>query len=336
MKASVVIPVYNKAPFLKECLESVFAQSFQAFEVIAVDDASTDGSLDVLRSCTDPRLRIIELERNVGPGGAAQRAMDAAQGEYILRVDADDILFPERFAKQVALLDQRPEIGVCSGHLQLLSEPNIVHRVEIADVDCKARMLFGVPINQPAAAYRRSVLVGNDIRFRDHWPRYGEDWMQQIELAKVTRFQNLNEPLIHYRHGKNNIAYGRDRAADLRALYRHVFTFFGFPMNDEELELQLMTVRCVPIPIDRDRVRTFRAWLDRLAASNERLQVFDTQALQRQLDRIWNDFFYLLPAYGWSPSVAHWGIGQGPSWKQLYYLLAVQLKGGAHERLFKE
>ena len=90
MKASVVIPVYNKAPFLKECLESVFAQSFQAFEVIAVDDASTDGSLDVLRSCTDPRLRIIELERNVGPGGAAQRAMDAAQGEYILRVDADD------------------------------------------------------------------------------------------------------------------------------------------------------------------------------------------------------------------------------------------------------
>ena len=91
MKVSVVIPVFNKAPYLKACLDSVFAQSFQDFEVVAVDDASTDDSLAILRSCADPRLRIMRNERNMGPGAAAQRAMDAATGEYIIRVDADDI-----------------------------------------------------------------------------------------------------------------------------------------------------------------------------------------------------------------------------------------------------
>ena len=73
MKASVVLPVYNKAPWLQECLDSVFTQTFTDFEVIAVDDASTDGSLGILEHVNDPRLRIIRLEKNIGPGGAAQR-----------------------------------------------------------------------------------------------------------------------------------------------------------------------------------------------------------------------------------------------------------------------
>ncbi len=331
MKASVVIPVYNKAPYLKECLDSVFAQSFRDYELIAVDDASTDESLELLRAVDQPRFRVIALERNVGPGGAAQRGMDAAVGEYILRVDADDVMLPERFAKQVGLLDSDGSIGACSGHLQLMADPAVLHRVELEDAACKARMLFGVPLNQPATAYRRSVLVHHGIRFQDHWPKYGEDWMQQLELARVTRFRNLDEPLIRYRTGTMNISNGRDRAADLRYLYRHVFGRLGIPITDEEIDLQLYTVKCFPHPLSHDQVLRFKHWLQRLATYNEASGLFDRVELQHQLDRLWEELYYHLPAFGWSPTFAHLREG-GFSSAKLYYLLAAALKGRVGER----
>ena len=332
MKATVVLPVYNKAPFLEECLDSILGQSFGDYELIAVDDASTDGSMDLLRAVKDPRVRILALERNVGPGGAAQRGIDAATGEYILRVDADDIMLPERFAKQVALLDADPTIGACSGHLRLMSRPEILHRVELEDVDCKAGLLFGVPLNQPAAAYRRSVLVEQGIRYRDEWPRYGEDWMHQLELARVTRFRNADEPLILYRTGPSNISHGRDRGADLRALYIHVFATLGFPVGDAELDVHSYCVKFFPQPPDAQRIRNFRTWLDRLIVLNNERRAFDPAAFKRRIDRIWGDLFYPLPHFGWSPTLAYWKAGGDFSVAKLYYLFATMAAGDVGER----
>lgn len=330
MKASVVLPVYNKAPYLQECLDSILAQSFSAFELIAVDDASTDDSLSILRSGTDPRMKVIALERNVGPGGAAQRAIDAASGEYILRADADDIMLPERFAKQIALLDREPGIGACSGHIQLMTDPPVLHKVELEDVDCKAGMLFGVPLNQPASAYRRSVLVDNDIRFKDDWPHYGEDWMYQVHLARVTRFKNLDEPLILYRKGAMNIAHGRDRGADLDVLYRYIFDQLGFPISEDELEVQPYTVRFFKEAPTPERIRRFRAWLLRLSELNAERKAFDQAAFQKRLDRMWNDLFHHLPEYGWTPTMAYFKAGGGVTFPRLYYMAAT-LMGGTQD-----
>ena len=331
MKASVVLPVYNKAPFLRECLVSIFEQSFQDYEVIAVDDASADESLRILRSITDPRMRVIALDRNVGPGGAAQRAMDAANGEYILRVDADDVMLPGRFAKQVALLDNDPSIGACSGHLQLMSDPKVLYRVELDDEDCKAGLLFGVPLNQPACAYRRSVLVEHDVRYRDEWPRYGEDWMHQLQLARVTRFKNQDEALVLYRQGPSNSSYGRDRNADLRFLYVHVFGELGFPITQEELDVQSYCVKFFPEPPDASHVRRYRAWLDRLVHLNNERGTFDRDAFQRRLDRIWDELYFPLPQYGWDPTWAYWKVGGKVSARELYYLIATMARGGLGE-----
>lgn len=327
MKASVVLPVYNKAPWLTECIQSILSQSFADFELIAVDDASTDESLAVLKKISDPRLRIIALERNVGPGGAAQRGIDAAVGEYILRADADDVMLPERFAKQVALLDREPEIGACSGHIQLMTDPPVLHKVELADADCKAGMLFGVPLNQPASAYRRSVLVEHDIRFQDDWPHYGEDWMYQVQLSEVTRFKNLDEPLILYRKGEMNISHGRDRAADLDVLYRYIFARLGFPISESELEVQPYTVRYFKEAPTAEHIHRYRHWLDRLSAMNKERAVFDQQAFQRRLERMWNDLFHHLPAYGMAPTMAYFKAGGKWSLTRAYYLLATMMRG---------
>lgn len=328
MKASVVLPVYNKAPFLKACLDSVFAQSFTDYELIAVDDASTDDSLAILRSTMDHRLRIITLDRNVGPGGAAQRGMDVAKGEYILRVDADDVMLPGRFQRQVELMDRGSSIGASSGHVQLIRDPSIQYKVPLEDADCKARLLFGVALNQQVTIYRRSVLQQYGIRFGADWPRYGEDWMQHLLLARVTRFKNIDVPLAIYRTGENNIAHGRDRAADLRSLYRHVFAHFGLPLTDDELELQLATVNCFPRPFDAHRVVQFRKWLDRIIHLNKEHETFNGDALQRQVDGIWDGLLYRMPHFGLKTSLAYLRSGGHLDAQRAYYLAAALLRGG--------
>lgn len=327
MKASVVLPVYNKAPFLKACLDSVLAQSFKEYELIAVDDASTDDSRAVLRSIMDPRLRIIELDRNVGPGGAAQRAMDESKGEYILRVDADDVMLSDRFERQIALMDREPSIGASSGHVQLMRDPSILYRVPLEDADCKARLLFSVALNQQVTIYRSSVLRQHGIRFGDDWPRYGEDWIQHLQLARVTRFKNIDAPLAVYRTGENNISSQRDRAADLRSLYRHVFAHFGLPITDEELELQLATVNCFPRAFTPADVHAYKVWLRRLVATNEERGLFDGAALQREVDRIWRALLYRLPDFGMKSTLAYLKSGPQLDLPRAYYLLAGSIKG---------
>jgi GT2 family glycosyltransferase len=102
--------VYNGAKYLREAVDSVLAQTFSAFELIIVDDGSTDGTMEILGSYSDPRIRLIRNDRNLGLAAARNRAFAAARGEFIAIHDADDASVPERLAVQVAYLDAHPEV----------------------------------------------------------------------------------------------------------------------------------------------------------------------------------------------------------------------------------
>jgi glycosyltransferase involved in cell wall biosynthesis len=118
MKVSVIIPLYNKAPFIRRALDSVLAQTFSDFEIVVVDDGSTDGGGDIVRACPDPRVRLI-TQANAGPGPARNRGIAASAGEFLAFLDADDEWLPGFLGKSVALLEKYgPEVAsVSSGYL---------------------------------------------------------------------------------------------------------------------------------------------------------------------------------------------------------------------------
>jgi glycosyltransferase involved in cell wall biosynthesis len=111
---SITMPVYNAMPFLPEAIRSVVAQGFQDWELIAIDDGSTDDSWDFLQRLNDPRIRIFRNERNLGVCPTLNRAFDECRGKWIARMDADDVIFVERLEKQVAALEADPRID-CLG-----------------------------------------------------------------------------------------------------------------------------------------------------------------------------------------------------------------------------
>lgn len=326
MKVSLVVPVYNKAPFLEECFSSIFAQSYSDFELIAIDDASTDDSLQRLKDLRDPRLRIIALVKNVGPGLAAQRGMDEAIGEYILRVDADDVQLPYRLAEQIRFMDAHPEIGASSAQMDLIGEAQGRYHVPLDHEALRVELLFGVALFQPVMALRRSVLEEHGIRYHSEWPRFGEDWLLQLELARSTRMANVEQALVRYRIGPQNSATGRDRKADLEFLFRKAFAEFGFPLSATELDLHLYTARYFkhlpPTPL---QLKAYRRWLQSISAHNRKAGTFDQAILDERLARAWSMLLHHMPDHGWKSTWAYWRLAPTFAPSKIRYLLSALL-----------
>ena len=318
MKASVVVPVYNKAPYLKECLDSVLAQTFKEMEVIAVDDRSTDESLQILRSYSDPRLKVIQMDRNSGPGLAAQAGHDAARGEYIIRVDADDIQDPQRFERQIAFMDADPAIGVSGTAMQRLNNRSLM-MPPLTDEACRAASIFVVPVLQPSMILRREVLVKHNVRYEKEWPRYGEDWLLLLKLFPHTRFANLPQILVTYREG--GISTGRD-THDMHLLFRAAFEAFGLPAPSiEELHSHSMIVKHFHAPPDRAAIRRFHAWLQQLKDRNDRDKIFSKKEFDQRLASAWTELFHFLPPFGPGPVMEYIRLKGDLSLAKLYYML---------------
>jgi hypothetical protein len=116
MKVSVIVPLYNKAPTIQRTLDSVLGQTFADFELIVVDDGSTDGGGGIVASCPDPRVRLVG-QANAGPGAARNRGLAEARGALVAFLDADDEWLPEFLEKSVALLEKNSQAAaVASGY----------------------------------------------------------------------------------------------------------------------------------------------------------------------------------------------------------------------------
>jgi glycosyltransferase involved in cell wall biosynthesis len=326
MKVSVVIPVFNKAPFLQECLDSVFTQTLTDLEVIAVDDRSSDDSLAILNACTDPRLRVVALPDNRGPAGAVRVAMDLAQGEYIIRVDADDVSLPDRFAEQVRFMDERPDLGISGTRVVDHGDPTLEFPVPLSREACMATMFFTVPIQQPTAIYRRSVLEAYDLRFDPEWPRIGEDWLFYIKAGRVTTMANLDRVLVRYRTGAQNISHGQDMVKRWTDALQVGLPMMGLEPTEENIRFHLLTKPAFTCYPDRALLRGFKEWSERLKREGGVVERKYEPAFAKALDAAWDRLFARLCDHGLAPALDHMRIGGGWSMQRMIYLLKVRIR----------
>jgi glycosyltransferase involved in cell wall biosynthesis len=328
MTVSVIIPVHNKAPYLLECLKSVLEQTYPVLELIAVDDASTDESPEILTSCTDPRVRVVRLSSNVGPGMAAQHAMDLAQGELVVRMDADDVMNPDRVAQQVAFLREHPEVDIVGTALSVLGHNDIVRRCPAEHDAIVAQLVFGVGLYQPTMAVRRASFVRSGLRYKTEWPFYGEDRLYQLEAVLLgLRLANLEGVGVRYREGEQNTVHGRDRWADHRALHTRVLSALGHPTpTDAQLLVHAYGSRYFPGPVGPKSVRAFRQWLDHLDRWAARAGTLPLAPFRERLDRAWEEVYHPFADRGPSLVWAYWRSGGRMTWARMRYALGVWME----------
>src|SRR5579864_8737730 len=121
-KVSVLLAVHDGEPYVHEAVRGVLKQTFREFEFLVVDDASTDNTVAIVDSFADPRIRILRNEHNLGQVPSLNRGLLEARGEYVARIDADDVSLPRRLERQVALLDAQPEVALVGAWMSLVDD----------------------------------------------------------------------------------------------------------------------------------------------------------------------------------------------------------------------
>ena len=203
-KLSVALAVYNtQESHLRECIESILSQSFTDFECIIYNDASTLSHVEkCILSYNDPRIYYYKNEINRGISATRNAILRIANGEYIAIADHDDISLPQRFEKQVALLDSKPEIGVVSSLVQTFPKKTIWKNYEMDD-DIKALLFDSCSILHPASMIRASLLIENNIYYEEDFSP-AEDYMLWCRCMEYTQFYTIQEVLLLYRIHKKN------------------------------------------------------------------------------------------------------------------------------------
>ena len=198
---TVLMSAYNDRRYLPEAVDSVLRQSFEDFELLVLDDGSTDGSADYLATVADPRVRVARNERNLGLTRSLNRGLDLAAGLYVARMDADDVAAPRRLARQVEFLDRHPHVGIVGSARRLIDESGepIAHApAAVDDVAVRWKCLLGNPFGHPTVMFRLHLLNAHKMRYDERY-RTAQDYDLWSRLLAVTRGHNLPEPLLHYR-----------------------------------------------------------------------------------------------------------------------------------------
>ena len=161
-QVTVLIAVHDGADFLREALESVWSQDFVDYEVVLIDDCSTDGTSDVARSFGDPRLRTMRMPSRVGAAAARNVGLREARGQYVAVLDADDVMYPTRLSRQTALLDSNPWVALVCGQYDVVDERGSQLRSVTPPDDETAltwRLTFGNLVAHSTATYRRQAAL---------------------------------------------------------------------------------------------------------------------------------------------------------------------------------
>ena len=196
-KVSVLMPVYNtKEEYLREAIESILNQTFTDFEFIILNDGSTDENVEkVIKSYNDERIKYFKQE-NLGIAKSRNRLMELAQGEYLALTDHDDISHPDRFEKQIKILEKNQNINIVSAWYNVFPENRVVKLVERPRL---LDFLYGnCQILHPCAMMRKSFLEKYDLKYKLDYPT-AEDYELWTRAVRYTDMYNIQEVLFEYR-----------------------------------------------------------------------------------------------------------------------------------------
>jgi glycosyltransferase involved in cell wall biosynthesis len=291
-RVTVFIPAFNREDYICTAINSMLAQEYTDFEILVVDDGSTDRTPERVDAYSDPRVRLIRSESNQGIPASRNRGLAEARGEYIALLDSDDYSYPERLGVQVAWLDSHPAIVQVGSGCTLMDEGGEllrrVRRHPLRPEDVDAHLLFHCSLINRTIMARTGPLreFGYDTAF----PRC-QDYDLHVRLAEHYPMANLPQLLVCGREHpgritKNTLGLGRDRKMAIQA---KVLDQLGISHDERDLLWHyLLTQRAdSEVPVAREYLDWAEHWLEGLWSANRRTGRFEVAAFRRTLGAIW-------------------------------------------------
>lgn len=240
---TVFMAVYNEEKHISEALESILNQSYRNLEILIVNDASTDRSLEIIKSYDDKRIRIINNEVNKGIPFTRNVGINEAKGKYIAVMDSDDISCKNRIEKQVEFMEKNPDISVIGTNYTIFGD-TITRKVTnryVTPEELKIKLLFSSPIANPSAMIRKSTLEKYNIKYNLNY-FVAQDYDLWLQISKVSKLCILPDHLIKYRISSTNISSTSRRKKALKrkkiinTIHEDALTYHGFSLTKEEMQ----------------------------------------------------------------------------------------------------
>lgn len=203
---TVLLPVYNNEK-INLCIDSVLNQTFRDFELLIIDNASTDHTADVVRSYNDDRIRLIVNEKNLGATGSLKKGIDMIKTKYVARIDADDLMLPERLEKQLTFMEDNPDYGIVGSwtrHIDQNDQLYAINRLCTTDKGIRTYLNIQSPFYHPAIMLRNSVLKEHDLNY-DPDIKVAVEYDLWNRILRYSKGCNLPEVLTYYRTGGDSL-----------------------------------------------------------------------------------------------------------------------------------
>lgn len=289
-KVSVLMPVYNGEKYIREAIESILSQSFLDFELIVVDDGSTDNTEIIINSYKDKRIRYIANSTNLGLAGARNRAIEVSNGEYLAWLDSDDVSIKDRLKKQVKLLDDQKKIGLCGTWVRTIGlNPERTWKYPNNPDYVRALMLFDNPVATSSILMRRSCLEIGKPSFDPQFPP-AEDYDLWERVSRRSGITNIPEVLTLYRVHPNQISNIK-REKQINSIWEiqsRLLHELRIQPNDKEKLLHLDIGVGWHFESNKEIINSTENWLLKLANANDKMNVFPKDGFYKVLANRWS------------------------------------------------
>ncbi|CAM5191010.1 hypothetical protein UACE39S_04176 [Ureibacillus acetophenoni] len=285
-KISVIMPVYNSEKYLNLAINSILSQTFKDFELIIVNDASTDRSEEIVLSYDDSRIVYLKNNENYGVSYSVNRAIEMAQGEYIARADSDDIYYSERLEQQFEILESYHKINICSFDLELINEEgnNVGSWNYNSDNSyMKAQLLFDSSLPNPALMFRKN-LFNKGLRY-DTYYRKAEDYELFVRLDDDFTVFHIQKTLMKYRRHKNSLSFDfNNLQTDADKVRKKALMKIG--LDPTEPEFYVHQLLCGVSMNNEDKeinILDLINWIERIRTANKEVKYYSIDVLDEIL-----------------------------------------------------
>lgn len=263
-KVSVIMAVFNGELYLKSAIESILNQTYHNFEFIIINDGSSDSSDTIIKSYDDNRIRYIKEQENKGLVNALNKSLQLATGEFIARMDADDIALPNRLQQQVDFLIVNKNVelvGTC--YEKITDSISMGNRKQQSDFrKLKFRLFFGNNIAHPTVMFRRKLVDNGDYYYRLDYP-VAQDYELWTRLAIKYNLDNLPVVLLKYRVHSNQVTHHKSilqKENFRKAHYAYIQNFFEINNIDKIERISTFFLQPSKLTLFKRMLTAFNIW----------------------------------------------------------------------------
>ena len=288
-RVTVIMPVFNGEKYLRESIDSVLNQTFTDFEFLIINDGSTDGSLDIIETYGDPRIKLIQNDVNLGLVAVRNQGLANARGEYIAWLDCDDIAYPSRLSEQIAFMDCHPEYGMIGSWVEIIDErgkrSGEIWRYDALVESVPSTLLFHNCFAQSSVFIRKNKLPEN--WYRQDFPGT-EDFDLWVRMAAYTKVWNLPRVLIKYRLHSASISFVKAREIEKRVekIILYQLTNLGIEPTSQELSIHRSLGKW-EFRASKEYIEEVEIWLCKLLDAIDRSGHFTPQSFRKVAAERW-------------------------------------------------